>query len=111
MNKEGAVLLLSVFHHSVIGSDEFAGMCVVACKDIPHFTPDPQRKELTLPLFRYSTKTFALAELDARASWGDPKANSFFKLDSKKVLGDLPRFRSRSRSKGSVSNLEDSQAV
>lgn len=96
MDIEGTVLLLSVFDSDVVGVYDFAGMCVVACKDIPQLLPSeasltdpntPQRKNLTLPLFRYTSAT-QLSELHARANLGDSKANNFFKA-SKKLLGHL----------------------
>ena len=98
---EGTVLLLSVFGHEAIGANDFAGMCVVACKDIPQLIsseampsdPDaPQRKNLTLPLFRYTSETPAFAELDARVREGDEKASNFFKVN-KMLLGHLLHLR------------------
>lgn len=87
---DGAVLLLSVFDHDLVGSNDFAGMCVVACKNVPQMTSPhtsltdpnaPQRLNLTLPLFHYSKATPAFVELDTRAHLGDSKANEFFKSD------------------------------
>ena len=96
MEVEGTVLLLSVFDSDVVGANDFAGMCVVACKDFPQLLPSeasltdpnsPQRKNLTLPLFRYTSETH-LSELDTRARLGDGKASDFFKVN-KKLLGHL----------------------
>ena len=96
MDVEGTVLLLSVFDSDVVGADDFAGMCVVACKDIPQLLPSeasltdpntPQRKNLTLPLFRYTSET-QLSELHARAHLGDGNASDFVKAN-KKLLGHL----------------------
>ena len=113
LDKKGAVLLLSVFEHGTISSDQFTGMCVVACKDVPHTASDPAEIEnLTLPLFRLTEMTISLAEIEARVNIGDNKACAF-KGNIKKLLSFLPRprARSRSRSRGSsVSNLEDLQA-
>ena len=98
---EGAILLLSVFDHDIVGANDFAGMCVVACKDIPQLVSSeasltdpnaPQRMNLMLPLFRYTTETPAFAELDIRARLGDDKASEFFKVN-KKLLGHLSRLR------------------
>ena len=98
---EGTVLLLSVFGHEAVGTNYFAGMCVVACKDIPQLVSSeamvsdpnaPQRKNLTLPLFRYTNETPAFAELDARVREGDEKASNFFKVN-KMLLGPLLRLR------------------
>ena len=96
---EGTVLLLSVFDHDIVGANDFAGMCVVACKDIPRLaSPEeslmdprsPQKKNLTLPLFHYAKATPAFVELDARAHLGDTKAADFFKVNKyHKLLGNL----------------------
>ena len=103
MDKEGTVLLLSVFDHDIVGANDFAGMCVVACKDIPHLSsPEeslidpnaPQRKNLTLPLFHYSKATPAYVELEARAHLGEAKAAEFFKMNKHhQLLGSLPIIR------------------
>ena len=105
MDFHGAVLLLSVFDHDLVGANDFAGMCVVACKDIPRMvSPEasltdprtPQRKNLTLPLFRYSSETPPFVELDVRAHLGDDKANDFFKTSrTHNLLGSLHQFRRR----------------
>ena len=100
---EGAILLLSVFDHDIVGANDFAGMCVVACKDIPQLVSSeasltdpnaPQRMNLTLPLFRYTHETPAFVELDARARLRDDKASEFFKVN-KKFLGHLSHIRHR----------------
>lgn len=100
---EGTALVLSVFDHDIVGANDFAGMCVVACKDIPQLASTeasltdpnaPQRVNLTLPLFRYTHETPAFAELDARARLGDDKASNFFKVN-KKLLGQLSDLRHR----------------
>ena len=117
MTTVGAVLFLSLFNHPVIGSDDFTAMCVIACKDIPYSTSDnTQRQNVILPLFQFIDLTYATAELEFRAEYGDAKASSLLKSNNiKKALSFLPhprsRSRSRSRSKSSVSYLEDSQAV
>lgn len=107
MNVEGAVLLMSVFDHDIVGANDFAGMCVVACKDLPQLSsPEasltdpnaPQRMNLTLPLFRCTHETPAFVELDARARLGDDKASEFFKVN-KKLLGHLSRLRHQLSSK------------
>ena len=116
MKIEGTVLLLSLFDHTVIGSDDFIGTCVVACKDIPISSSDGvEQKNLTLPIFRFIDLTYAMAELEFRADCGDAKASGFLRSNIKKALSYLPRprsgSRSRRRSKNSVSYLEDSNAV
>lgn len=103
MEKDGTVLLLSVFDHDIVGANDFAGMCVVACKDIPQLaSPEmslvdpnaPQRKNLTLSLFRYTRETPAFVEMNARSRVGDSKACEFFKVN-KKLLGHLSKLRQR----------------
>ena len=107
MDVNGGVLLLSVFDHDIVGANDFAGMCVVSCKDIPRLaSPEtsltdpnaPQRKNLTLPLFRYTKETPAFAEIVARSRLGDTKASEFFKVN-KKLLGHLSELRHRLSSK------------
>ena len=112
MAVEGAVLLLSIFDHSTIGSDQLAGMCVVPCKDVPDSTCDVQQQSMTLPLFRFIDMTFSFAEIESRAYFGDTKASNF-KSSVKKLLSYLPRPRSTSRSRSrssSLSYLEERQA-
>ena len=107
MDIEDTVLLLSVFDHDIVGANDFAGMCVVACKDIPQLVSSeaslidpnaPQRKNITLPLFRYTSETPAFVEIDARSRLGDAKATSFFKVN-KKLLGHLSQLRHRMSSR------------
>ena len=96
-------MLLTVFDYNVIGANEYVGMCVVGCKDIPRLAspeasltdPDAaQQANLTLPLFRYTTETPVFAELDARAGLGDEKANDFFKTSKYlNLLGNLHQIR------------------
>ena len=96
---DGTVLLLTVFNHNLIGHNQFIGMCVIACKDIPRLASpessltDPtstQQVNLKLPLLRYTTETPTFLELDIRAGLGDEKANNFFKTHK---LGDLRSVR------------------
>ena len=106
MDIEGTVLLLSVFDHDVVGSNDFAGMCVVACKDIPRIASPrvsltdpsaPQKKNLTLPLFRFTRTTSVFSEMDVRSHLGDAKAAHFFKVYKyQSPLGDLSPVRRRS---------------
>ncbi len=74
--------MLAVYDHDVIGSNDFAGLCVVSCKDIPRLSasrasvldPDaPERKNLLLPLFQIK-ESLALRELEARSNRSDPAA-------------------------------------
>lgn len=114
MDTEGTVLLLSVFDHDVVGTNDFAGMCVVACKDIPRMaSPEaslidpnaPQRKNMTLPLFHFDfTRDIPVfTEIDARSRLGDTKAVHFFKTyRHQSLLGDLSPVRRRSSVFGSI---------
>lgn len=103
IDTEGTVLLLTVFDYNVIGFNEFVGMCAVACKDIPQMASPqaslsdpnaPQRKNFTLPIFRYTSETPVFLELDGRARMGDIKANEFFRTNkSLNLLGNLHQLR------------------
>lgn len=101
MEVDGAVLVLSVFDHDMFGPNDFAGMCVVSCKEIPKMSSShtsltnpsgPQRKNLTLPLFHCSTESSVFTEIDTRAHLGDEKAIEFFKTNrTLNLLGSLPQ--------------------
>lgn len=94
---------MTIFDYNVIGANEFTGMCVVDCKDIPQMASPqasltdpnaPQRKNLTLPVFRYTSETPVFVEIDARARLGDDKANDFFKTcKNTNLLGNLHQLR------------------
>ena len=73
MQKKGSVLLLAMFDQDKIGKDDFAGMCVVSCTEIP---VGDERKVEHLPLFGYN-ETPALKELVDRTK--DPTSD-FCKL-------------------------------
>ena len=84
------MLLLAVFDQDVITEDDFAGMCVVPCKDIPRLGADdeqrailevdaPQRKVFRLPLFRPPNASPIRAELESRAGFSDSKAKHITK--------------------------------
>ena len=103
IDTEGTVLVLTVFDYNLIGANEFTGMCVVDCKDIPQMASPqasltdpnvPQRKNLTLPVFRYTSVTPIFVEIDARARLGDDNANDFFKTSrNTNLLGNLHQLR------------------
>ena len=89
MNVENTILLLAVFDQDVI-EDDFAGVCVVRCKDIPRLGADdeqrailevdaPQRKVFRLPLFRPPNASPIRAELESRAGLSDSKAKQITK--------------------------------
>ena len=66
MQKKGSVLLLVMFDQDKIGKDDFAGMCIVSCTDIP---VGDERKVEHLPLFEYY-ETPAMEELADRTKDG-----------------------------------------
>ena len=119
VDRNGTVLLLSVFDHDVFGTNDFAGMCVVACKDIPRLSSsqtsltDPratQRRNMTLPLFRCTKASLAFKEIDVRAHQGDAKANNFFKVcKNQNFLGDLSLLRHRTSLFESISISKQSK--
>ena len=80
MQEKGSVLLLAMFDQDKIGKDDYAGMCVVSCNEIP---VGNERKVEHLPLFEY-TETPALEELDDRSKDG---TSDFLKL-MKELLFD-----------------------
>ena len=90
MNKEGAILLLAVYDHDLIGSNDFAGLCAIACKDIPQLSHHPSvtdpnaphAKNLILPLFT-PMETAVFQELEARRSMNDSDANELWKSQRK----------------------------
>lgn len=97
LETEGAILLLSVFDHDIIRSNDFCGICVVPCKDIPFLSPaesafsDPnatERRNLMLPLFKLKKSTVVLKELDARSDLSDQTASEFFK-NNKHILAGV----------------------
>ena len=90
MEKEGAVLLLTVLDDGMF-KDEFAGLCVMPCKDIPRLEVTteqqallrddvPERKVMTLSLFRPALDESPLrAELESRAKVNDSNAKQITK--------------------------------
>ena len=87
LNAEDTVLLLAVFDRNVIFEDDFTGMCVVPCKDIPRFANQqvilrldaPQKKRFMLPLFRPLSTSPIRVELESRAGFNDSKAKQVIK--------------------------------
>ncbi len=91
----GAILLLSVFHHNRIGSNDLCGVCVVPCEDIPFLSPvcsafdNPNaiyKKNLMLPVFKVPPGIVALNEIRTRAQLFDQRAQKFLK-ENKQNLG------------------------
>ena len=97
-----------MYDYDVIGSNDLAGLCVVACKDVPRLSggtaslTDPnatERKNLTLPLF-HASETLALQELDDRHQLDDKEAAAFWKT-YKKLL-ETTKFGRHRRAFGSL---------
>ncbi|XP_064406610.1 protein unc-13 homolog D-like isoform X2 [Halichondria panicea] len=97
LQTRGAVILLTIFDHDIISSNDLCGVCVVPCEDIPILSPvrsafdNPnavERRNLTLPLFKIPESTIALNELSTRASSSDHRATDFLK-ENKQILADL----------------------
>ena len=90
LDENGAVLMLAIYDHDVIGSNDFAGLCVIAGKDIPRLsartsTSDPdavQKRNLILPLFT-PPETIAFRELEMRHHLNDSDATNFWKSQRK----------------------------
>lgn len=107
MDRDGSILLLTIFDHDVIGSNDFAGMCVVDCQTMPRlrsakacFEPNaPQPKNLNLPLFHFVDPTPVTTELYTRSKLGDSKAIDFFKAN-RKLLGKFPQFQKQNSFRG-----------
>jgi hypothetical protein len=97
MALQGGILLLTVFDHDIITSNDFMGMCVVSLNSIPGATStthpsSPSQRNHTLPLFIITDDTMSrsLLELGTRLKKGDSRATSFFKVN-KKILGNLKK--------------------
>lgn len=91
LDRKGSILMLAVFDYDMMSSNDFAGLCIVACKDIPRLDsgiaslsdPDAQvRKNLVLPLIHISP-TVALHELETRKEASDSEASDTWKVFKK----------------------------
>lgn len=91
MRLEGSLILFYLIDKQSKGKSH-VGMCAVACRDIPHLSQvsltrsisdpfAPQRRNLNLPLFQFSSETLALAELTARNDFKDANAAKFLKMN------------------------------
>lgn len=105
MSSEGSMILFYLLDKK-LKNKAHVGMCAVACKEIPHLSTSlkvslsdptaPQRKNYSLPLFRFSSETPALAELIARTDFKDENAAKFLRTN-KLLLGHIPCKFGRSR--------------
>lgn len=91
LHSEGAVMVLSAYSYDKIGKNDFMGICVVQCSDIPLISSTtlllddkvPKRSNFQLPLFQIE-EVKALQELGVRHLSGETEASNFLKLLSKK---------------------------
>ena len=112
MKSDGSLLIFYLLDKK-LKSKSHAGMCAVACRDIPHLyhtslkrsisdPTAPQRRNFNHSLFQFSTETPALTELFARTDSKDVNAVRFTKMNEL-LLGNIPHPTSpkfgRSRSK------------
>ena len=90
------MLLFTVFDWDLMKEDDFAGMCIVPCKDIPRLqgtdagqqramileADAPQRKVFRLSLFHPPGKAASpiRAELESRAKLNDSKAKQVIEV-------------------------------
>ena len=89
LNEPGSVLILVVFDYDQFSSNDLAGICVIAAKDIPRLPGGafddptaPQRKIMLLPVIMPPATT-ALKELELRSKSGDSVASDFWKSHKK----------------------------
>lgn len=62
--KDGSLLLLVVYDHYTIGTDDFVGMCALNCGSVPSGS---ERKMEHLPLFQFTdVQCKSLKELESR---------------------------------------------
>lgn len=79
--KDGSILLLAIYDHDTIGSNDFAGLCAVALNSTPLKGTEPKIEHLNL--FHYE-KTSAYEELELRNT--DHSAHEFLKQMNKFVF-------------------------
>ena len=90
MEVKGTIVVLGAYDHDVLGKDDFMGICVVLCSDIPQISnksslldiSSPKRKNLTLPLFHIA-ESKALQELALRHQFSDHESIEFINVLSK----------------------------
>lgn len=75
LKKDGAVLLMAVFDHDLLSSDDFAGLCIIPCNSTKF--KGKERKIEHLNLFHYK-ETRAFEELERRSA--EKEANKFLKF-------------------------------
>lgn len=103
MNSEGSLVLFYLLDRK-LKKRSHVGMCAIACKKIPHLSGSaksslidpmaPQRKNLRLPLFRFTSETQSLMELIARTESKDATVINFLKLNEL-LFGNIPRLNPR----------------
>ena len=105
MKTEGALVMFHLIDRKSKSKGP-SGVCVVACKDIPHLSAatkislmDPnitQRKNLRLPFFQLTDETDALTQLISRAEEKDLVAINFLKVDEL-LLHSVPRLNPKNK--------------
>ena len=100
MEVKGTIVVLGAYDHDVLGKNNFMGICVVLCSDIPQISnksslldiSSPKCKNLTLPLFLLG-ESKALQELTTRHAQADSEASDFLltlnKTCGKKTLTSM----------------------
>ena len=114
MEVKGTIVVLGAYDHDVLGKNNFMGICVVLCSDIPQISnksslldiSSPKRKNLTLPLFLLG-ESKALQELTIRHAQADREASNFL-LTLNKICGKqtLTSMLSSSSLKNMLSSAE-----
>ena len=91
LDRKGSILVLAVYDYDLVSANDFAGLCIVSCKEIPRLASataslsDPnaqERKNLVLPLF-HIPGSVTLNELDARKEGSDSEASDAWKVYKK----------------------------
>ncbi|KAL5473221.1 hypothetical protein EMCRGX_G027674 [Ephydatia muelleri] len=90
MEVKGTIVVLGAYDHDILGKNDFMGICVVSCNDIPQLSNSsslldansPKRRNMTLPLFHIG-ESKALQELALRHHFSDHEAVEFLNVLSK----------------------------
>ena len=69
MEMKGTIVVLGAYDYDILGKNDFMGICVVPCNDIPQLSNSsslldensPKRKNMTLPLFHIGESKALLA--------------------------------------------------
>ena len=69
MEVKGTIVVLGAYDYDILGKNDFMGICVVPCNDIPQLSNSsslldensPKRRNMTLPLFHIGESKALLA--------------------------------------------------